>query len=144
VALIINATTDNIKRTVSFIKQALEYNGGAMASPGATSYLFKKRGLLTIPKSAASYDDVFTIACDAGADDVIEKDDVYEVFTAPNDLMRVKAAFDSHPLHVDVIGLVMDPMTTIALPEDKRQRIETLIETLEELDDVQTVYSNLE
>jgi YebC/PmpR family DNA-binding regulatory protein len=144
VALIINATTDNIKRTVSFIKQALEYNGGAMASPGATSYLFKKRGLLTIPKIAASYDDVFTIACDAGADDVIEKDDVYEVFTAPNDLMRVKAAFDSHPLHVDVIGLVMDPMTTIALPEDKRQRIETLIETLEELDDVQTVYSNLE
>lgn len=144
VALIIEATTDNIKRTVSFIKQALEYKGGAMAAPGATSYLFRKRGLLTIPKEAASYDDIFTIACEGGADDVVERDDVYEVYTTPTDLMRVKSVFDAHPFPVSVIGLIMDPMTTIPLPQDKRQQVESLIETLEELDDVQTVYSNLE
>lgn len=143
VALIIETTTDNIKRTVSFVKQALEYNGGSMASPGATSYLFNKRGLFTVPKTQ-SYDALFSVACDAGADDIVEKDDVFEIYTKPTELMQVKSVMEKKDFPITMVGFIMDPIVTVSLSQDKRQQMETLIETLEELDDVQTVYSNLE
>lgn len=143
VALLIDCATDNKQRTVGFIKQYLDHVGGSMASPGAVSYLFKKQGVITIPKSVA-YDTVFAVACDAGANDVIELMDAIEVYTPPESLASVKHMVEGKSIPMDTVAIVMQPITTIPLSEEKLAVVTELIERLEELDDVQQVYSNLE
>jgi YebC/PmpR family DNA-binding regulatory protein len=143
VAILIECATDSKQRTVGFIKQYLDHAGGSMASPGAVSYLFKRQGVITIPKSVA-YDTVFSIACDAGAVDVIELTDLIEVYTHPEQLAIVKRMFEEKKILIDTVALVMQPISLISLPENQRTDVEELIDRLEELDDVQQVYSNLE
>lgn len=144
VALIIEAVTDNPNRAVSFIKQILEYAGGSMAAPGATSYLFSRQGLLLVGKEHGSYDQIFTHACESGAQDVVEKDDVFEIYTNPKDLSRVKKYFEEKGIPLITAELVYNPTTTVPLDEEKQKQIEELIVRLEEVDDVQNVYSNVE
>jgi len=141
IALYIEAVTDNINRTVSQIKQFLEYAGGTMASPGAVSYLFRKRGLIVLPKTL-SYDELFNRGIDLGADDIIELDDVFEVYTNPMALSEVKKAFELAQLIPEMSRIIMDPITVITLEGDKKEKVQALIEQLESLDDVQNVYSN--
>lgn len=143
VALFIEGATDNINRTVGFVKQILEHAGGGLASPGAVSYLFIKKGVVTVPRNTCAYDDLFAAAVDLGALDVVETEDMYEVYTAPTDLAKMKAGIEEKKIETDTAQLVMVPMTTVALPEDKRAIVMEVIEKLESLDDVQEVYSNL-
>lgn len=143
VALYIEAATDNIKRTVGFIKQILDHSGGAMGSPGAVSYLFTRKGVVTVPVSSASFDDVFAAAVDAGALDVSQTTDMFEVYTNPHDVMKIKALLEGKGITIDAARLVMYPTTTIELPEEKHAIVSEVIERLEALDDVQEVYSNL-
>ncbi len=143
VALYIEAATDNIKRTVGFIKQMLDHAGGAMASPGAVAYLFERKGIITVPVAGVPFDELFGKAADAGALDVVEMSDVFEIYTAPTDVMRVKETLEQKNVIIDTALVVMSPTTTIVLDDAKRQQVEGLIEKLETLDDVQEVYSNL-
>jgi len=144
IAFFIEGATDNNKRAVSFVKQALEYAGGAMASPGSVGYLFERKGIIAIAKNTILYDTLFTIAYDAGARDVVEKDDVYEVYTNPQELAKVKTHLEKNHVSIETVALIMDPITPIALDPEKQAKIESLIEKLEELDDVQKVYTNLD
>lgn len=143
VALFIEGATDNINRTVGFVKQILEHAGGGLASPGAVSYLFTKKGVVTVSRNTCTYDDLFAAAVDLGALDVVETEDMYEVYSAPTDLAKMKAGIEEKKIETDTAQLVMVPMTTVALPEDKRAIVMEVIEKLESLDDVQEVYSNL-
>lgn len=138
VALIIQAATDNRQRTVSQVKNVLERAGGTLASPGAVNYLFQKRGVLTIPKSGATMDRLLEAALDAGADDVTDAADFFEVYTGPTTLFHVKKSLEEKGIVIDNAVLIMHPTTRV------RGNVESLVTELEDLDDVQTVYTNEE
>jgi len=143
VALYIECVTDNSNRTVSFVKQILDHAGGGLGSPGAVSYLFERKGVITIPLSNASFDTVFALGVELGALDVCQMADVYEVYTKPTDVMHMKSVIEEKGIGVDTAQIVMHPMTSVELPEDKHAIVVDVIERLEALDDVQEVYSNL-
>jgi len=141
IAMYIEAATDNINRTVSFLKQAIDHAGGSMATPGAVSYLFKNQGVILVPKDIA-YDTLLEYALEAGADDVVEKEDVFELYTKPEELFRVKTNLDKK-VRIDSFFIAREPKAGIQLGEQNRNIIENLIEHIEESDDVQRVFTNL-
>lgn len=144
IALIAEATTDNKLRTNSEVKQVLERNGASLATPGAVSYMFTQKGLITVKKNGKSTDDIFLIAADAGAEDVEEAGEEVLIYTKAEDLSAVKTSL-SDKLMVEGVELTRKPTTTVAI-QDKAtaQRILSLMEKLEEMDDVQKVYSNFD
>jgi len=142
VAMLIVGVTDNPNRTVSFVKQTLEHHGGTMASPGAVSYLFTQRGLITVPTSY-SYDALVEQAIESGADDVVVTDDLFEVYTGVQQLPSVKKRFEEQGIPMETCVLVMHPTTTIPVDEEKRDVIDQLVERLVSLDDVSEVYTNV-
>lgn len=142
VAMLIAGVTDNVNRTVSFVKQVLEHNGGRLASPGAVSYLFSQRGLLTVPKPYNG-NALMEHAIEAGADDILEMDDLFEIYTEPQKLSHVKQAFEDESIPVETCTLLMHPSSIIALSPEQRKTIEALIEKLVLLDDISEVYTNM-
>lgn len=144
IAFLVEAATDNHQRTASEVKHAFDHAGGSLASPGAVSYQFRKRGLVLVTKSSGSPDAMLEIALTSGADDVIERDDVYEIFTKSDLLSQVKLALESQGMEIDHAGFIMQSDTQVNPEDSVRQKNEHLIESLEELDDVQNVYTTME
>lgn len=145
VAIIIETVTDNHLRTQAEIKNLLNHMGGNLAGIGSVSYLFNKSGLITIQKQKYRYDDIFLLACDAGASDVEETEDFFDIYTKPQDLHKLKKIIEEHSLPVVSAELIMQPINTVVITEkEKSQKIIDLLEALEGLDDVQKVYSNIE
>lgn len=138
VAMLILAATDNRQRTVSQIKNVLERAGGSLASPGAVSFQFQKRGVLTVPRSGFTMDRILEAALDAGADDVVDAADFFEVYTGPTSLFDVKKSLEEKGIVVENAVLIMHPVARV------RGFVEALVSELEALDDVQTVYTNEE
>lgn len=143
VAFYIETVTDNMNRTVSFIKQILDHAGGSMATPGAVSYLFDRHGVILIPKDM-TYDQLLTSAMEAGAHDVLEKDEVFEVHTKPEEVFKVKTQLEEKNIPIRSIAITMLPKVGLTLAQEKQQVIETLVERLEENDDIQRVCTNVE
>lgn len=143
VAVYIEGVTDNIKRTVGFVKQILEHAGGGLASPGAVSYLFERKGVITVPVASTTFDTLFELGVELAALDVVEMADVYEVYTKPNDVMRIKTAIEEKGIVTETAQLMMHPTTTVELTPDKRAIVVDILERLEALDDVQEVFANL-
>ena len=143
VGLLIEAATDNRQRTVSGVKQVLERAGGRLATPGAVGYQFKRAGVITISKIGRSFDQLMGEAVEAGADDVVETDDMFEVYTKAPDLSRVALALRQKGLVADNTELIMRPIVKADVGEQDRSHVENLVEKLEALEDVQHVYSNV-
>jgi YebC/PmpR family DNA-binding regulatory protein len=143
VAILIEAATDNRQRTVSQIKNALERTGGTLASPGAVRFQFSRRGLLTVPKQGMTYDTLLTVAIDAGAQDVVETMDLFEVYTNDVDLPHVKQALEGAGIPIETTARIMHAMSPINGEDALRAKTDDLVASLEELDDVQTVFTNL-
>lgn len=143
VALLIEAATDNRQRTVSQIKNVLERAGGTLASPGAVSFQFRRRGVLTVPKAGMTYDTLLTAACDAGADDVVETTDLFEVYTQDAVLPKVKQVLEAAHIPIDNTSRIMHPTMPMEAGETLRAKTDDVVASLEELDDVQTVFTNL-
>ena len=141
-AMLIETATDNKLRTVSLIKNLLERHGGTLASPGAVAYMFRQSGLIVIPKTL-DFDGAYSLALEAGADDVAEFDNVYEVYTKPNLLGRVKDYITKSNYLTETAQLVMHPINPVYLDPDEFRRIESLIELFKENDDIQEVYTNV-
>ncbi len=141
VAFYIEAATDNRQRTASFVKQLLDHAGGTMGGPGSVAYLFDRLGVMTVTKGPRSADQVFALALEAGAEDVVETDDVFEIYTTAEDLLRVKKQLEGE-LSVENAMIVMKPKVAVALAGDMETKIDALAEALEALDDVQTVFTN--
>lgn len=145
VALIIEATTDNKNRTTADIKSTIEKNGGTFVAKGAISWMFEDKGLIAVEKAGRSFDEIFDISVEAGADDVEDLEDVVEVYTRPAELELVKKAMELKGLTIQVAELAKRPTTMQAVADgDKVNSVIGFIEKLEDLDDVQTVWSNLE
>jgi len=142
VAMYIEVATDNINRSVSFLKQAIEHAGGSMATPGAVSYLFKNQGVILVAHEI-TYDTLLEYALEAGADDVVEKEDIFEIYTKPEELFKVKTNLDKK-VRIDSFFIAIEPKVGIQLSREQRNVIENLIEHIEESDDVQRVFTNLE
>ena len=142
VAIILDTMTDNRVRTVAEVRHAFSKNGGNMGTEGSVAFQFKHCGQL-IYAPGTSEDQVMEVALEAGADDVLVDDDgALEVITAYADFESVKAALEAAGLVAEIAGVTMRPENTIELSADDAERMQKLLDILEDLDDVQDVYHN--
>lgn len=145
VALIISAATDNKNRTTPEVKSLLEKSGGTFASPGAVSWMFSDCGAITVPANGKTFEELFDIAVEAGADDLEDAGEVVIVYTKPNQLEAVKRALEGQGLTVESAELAKKATTMTAVNEKElAERVMNVIEKLEDMDDVQKVWSNFE
>ncbi len=143
VALVINVVTDNRNRTLADVKYVLNRNNGNLATSGAVTWQFDQKGYVAVAAEDADFEEVFLIAADAGADDVQEEDDIFSVYTPREDLARVASALEEAGYKIEERELIWMPQNEIELPTDQALQVMSLIEKLEDLDDVQNVASNL-
>jgi YebC/PmpR family DNA-binding regulatory protein len=148
VALLIECLTDNRNRATSAVRVAMNRNGGSMADPGSVSYLFHRKGVVVVPKGQngreVTEDDVLEVVLDAGAEDVNDLDEAFEVVTEPGDLVAVRTALQSAGFDYESAETSFLPTVSVPLDEDGARKIFRLIEALEECDDVQNVWANFE
>jgi YebC/PmpR family DNA-binding regulatory protein len=143
VAILVEALTDNRNRTGSEIRHAFNKHGGNLGEPGSVAYLFDKKGVVVVDGERYSEDDLMP-AVDAGAEDIVRDDDIFEVITEPSDLAAVRAALVEGGIEVDEAQVMQRPKTLVPLDEDGAVKLMKLIDTLEELDDTDTVHANFD
>ena len=146
VAVIVEASTDNKNRTAADVRHVFDKAGGNLGTTGCVSYMFNKKGVIVIEKASTemSEDDVMMLALDAGAEDFSADDEVYEIITEPSEFTQVSEKLEESGLEFLEAGVQMVPTTTVQLAEKDVEKMERLIERLEELDDVANIYHNWE
>jgi len=146
VALIVEASTDNKNRTAADVRHAFDKSGGNLGTSGCVSYMFNKKGVLIIEKASVSMseDELMLLAIDSGAEDFVSEEEIYEITTAPEDFSNVQEELEKQGLTFLEAGVQMVPTTYVALDEKGVEKMEKLIERLEDLDDVSEVYHNWE
>lgn len=143
-AIIVDTMTDNKVRTVAEVRHAFSKYGGSMGTEGSVAFQFKHCGQLILAPGT-SEDKVMEVALDAGADDVVTGEDgAIEVLTAPGEFEKVKNALEAAGLKPELAEVTMRPENTIELAGEDGQRMQKLLDILEDLDDVQNVYTNAE
>ena len=146
VAIIVEAATDNKNRTAADVRHVFDRAGGNLGTSGCVSYMFNKKGVLVIDKEETSMDEdeLMMLAIDAGAEDFKTLDDVYEITTDPVNFGEVREKLEEAGLEFIEADVQMVPTTTVKLDEKGTERMEKLIENLEDLDDVSNIYHNWE
>jgi YebC/PmpR family DNA-binding regulatory protein len=144
VALLIQVVTGNRNRAVAEIRRWFNRLGGSLGESGCVAWQFEPQGYLTLLPDDRDPDEIFDIAVEWGADDVVFGEDLIEIFTAPDAFQIVREAFEGRGIKLDSAEISMIPKTTITLDEKQTFQNMNLINALEELDDVQGVYSNLD
>jgi YebC/PmpR family DNA-binding regulatory protein len=145
VAVYVETLSDNRNRTGSEIKNVFTRNGGSLSEPGAVAWQFERKGVLVVDKAAATEDDLMLAALEAGADDIADLGDTWQVTTPPSDLHVVRTALEEAGIAVTSTDLTMLPTTTVELDEtSKAKSVLRVIDALEEHDDVQNVYANFD
>jgi len=142
VAVLVDCLTDNRNRTVADLKHIFDRNGGALGEPGSVSYRFKKKGLIVIEKDAVEEDRLIALALEAGAEDVKDEGDQFEVLCALSDLETVRAAVEEADIPIVSSEVSNIPQDKITLEGKKAQQMINLVDLLEDYDDVSHVYSN--
>jgi YebC/PmpR family DNA-binding regulatory protein len=143
VAILVEALTDNRNRTSSDVRSAFNKSGGNMGEPGSVAWIFEKKGEIVVDSERYSEDDLFP-AIDAGADDIDLDADVYEVVTSPEAFIAVKKALEEAGVELEAADLSMRPTTQVQVDEKQVGQLVRLIDTLEDLDDVQAVHANFD
>lgn len=146
VALIVNASTDNKNRTAADLRHVFDKAGGNLGTNGCVSYLFNKKGVIVIDKTKTnlSEDDLMLLAIDSGAEDFQAEEECYEITTSPESFTDVREALEKEGIEFVEAEIQMLPTTYIALDEKGSERMQKLIDNLEDLDDVMDVYHNWE
>lgn len=146
VAVMLNITTDNRNRTAGEVRHCFSKCGGSLGESGCVSWMFERKGLLVIDKEKAGMDedDLMLLALEAGAEDVQSEDDVYEVYTDPDNFEAVLTAFEEKNIPMEEMEITMVPKTYVKLKGEEADKMIKLIEMLEELDDVDDVYTNFD
>jgi YebC/PmpR family DNA-binding regulatory protein len=143
VAVLVECLTDNRNRAAADVRTALTRNGGSMADPGSVSYLFHRKGVVIVPKAdGVSEDDVLTAVLDAGAEEVYDLGESFEVISEPGDLLPVRNALQQAGIEYDSAEAAFLPTVEVELDEEQAKRVFRLIEAVEDSDDVQDVYAN--
>ena len=143
-AVIVECNTDNRNRAAADVRHAFTHHGGSIGTPGCVAWMFKKKGIIVVSKEAADEDTLMMIALDAGAEDVSTDGDSFEITTAPEDFLTVSEALEKEGIAVEASEVTMVPDNTVALTGDAADVMNKLTSELEELDDVQDVYTNAE
>jgi YebC/PmpR family DNA-binding regulatory protein len=144
VALLVEGTTDNRNRTVSEIRHAFTKHGGNLGTAGCVAYMFQPRGYIAVPTEKISEDDLMTLALDAGADDIQNAGDLWEVYTTPNAYEAVLVAIKKSGIEPTESQIGKYAENNIQLEGNKAQQMLKLVDALEDLDDVQNVWSNFD
>ncbi len=143
VAVIVEAVTDNRQRTISEVKNVFEKNGGSLGSPGSVLYLFNKRGEIIAKKNGMTFDDLLAKGIEAGAEDMEEEGELVFYYTDPVLVQKTKKNLELLGLAITSARIVYIPVNYLMGKEEAERRVSSLVERLEELDDVQDVYTNL-
>ena len=146
VAVIVEASTDNKNRTAADVRHVFDKAGGNLGTSGCVSYMFNKKGVIVIEKASTDMeeDDIMMLALDAGAEDFEAEGEIYEITTEPSDFTSVREKLEEAGLNFLEAEVQMVPTTTVVLDEKGQEKMERLIDRLDELDDVMNVYHNWE
>ncbi len=144
VALYIEILTDNRNRTVADVRHSLTKHAGNLAESGAVAWMFEKKGLITVPSERLDEEEILMVVMDAGAEDLKSEEDFFEITSSAEDLENVKAALESSQIKYDSANLTMYPKNTIKVEGKDAETLLKILEALEDLDDVQNVYSNFD
>ena len=144
VAVIVSAATDNKNRTAADVRHAFDKSGGNLGTSGCVSYLFNKKGLIVIDKSTTNLDEdsMMMLALDSGAEDFEASEEIYEITTDPSSFTEVREALEKEGLEFLEADVKLIPTTYIELSEEQGEKMQRLIDRLEDLDDVVEVYHN--
>ncbi|MER5431612.1 YebC/PmpR family DNA-binding transcriptional regulator [Streptomyces sp. NPDC002588] len=144
VAVLIECLTDNRNRAASDVRVAMTRNGGSMADPGSVSYLFNRKGVVIVPKGELTEDDVLGAVLDAGAEEVNDLGESFEVLSEATDLVAVRSALQDSGIDYDSAEANFVPTMQVELDEEGAKKIFKLIDALEDSDDVQNVFANFD
>jgi len=144
VAVMVEAMTDNRNRTVAEIRHIFSKNGGNMGEAGSVGWMFDKKGYIVVDKAAKSEEDLFEIAIEAGADDMQDDGEVFEIFTAPDNFERVNDAIKNAGIEPQASEISMIPQNYIKLEGGDARIMMKLYDALDDNDDVQKVYANFD
>jgi len=144
VAVLIECLTDNRNRAASEVRVAMTRNGGSMADPGSVSYLFTRKGVVVVAKNGLSEDDVLTAVLEAGAEEVNDLGEAFEVISEATDLVAVRQALQGAGIDYDSAEASFVPSMQVSLDEEGATKLFKLIDALEDSDDVQNVYANFD
>ena len=143
VAIMIECLTDNKNRAAAEVRTTVSRNGGNMADPGSVAYNFHRKGVVVVPKgNDVTEDDVLAAVLDAGAEEVADDGDKFEVFSEAHDLVATRTALQTAGIDYDSADIVFVPQLKIEVDAETARKVFRLIDALEELDDVQNIYSN--
>ena len=144
VAILIEGLTDNKNRTTAEVRNILTRKGCSLASPGSTSFLFNKKGLIEVETKAIPEDKLMDLVLDAGAEDMVTQGDVYEVTTDPLSFEKVRLALEAKKVPMRSAEITMIPTTTVKVAGADAKALLALIEGLEDYEDVQNVHANFD
>ncbi len=143
-ALFVEVLTDNKNRTVSEIRHLFNKHNGSMAESGAVAWVFDQKGLFVVNRNDVDEETLMTVVLDAGAEDMVEEEGRYEVYTPVQEFDQVRKALEANNIACERAELTRIPQNTVPVEGKLAQRILTLLEVLEDHDDVQRVYANFE
>ncbi|MET9884179.1 YebC/PmpR family DNA-binding transcriptional regulator [Streptomyces sp. NPDC006430] len=144
VAVLIECLTDNRNRAASDVRVAMTRNGGSMADPGSVSYLFNRKGVVILPKGELTEDDVLGAVLEAGAEEVNDNGDTFEIISEATDMVAVRTALQEAGIDYDSADSSFVPTMQVELDEEGARKIFKLIDALEDSDDVQNVFANFD
>ncbi|MBT2542429.1 YebC/PmpR family DNA-binding transcriptional regulator [Streptomyces sp. ISL-44] len=144
VAVLIECLTDNRNRAASDVRVAMTRNGGSMADPGSVSYLFNRKGVVLLPKGELSEDDVLETVLEAGAEEVNDLGESFEIISEATDMVAVRTALQDAGIDYDSADSNFLPTMQVELDEEGARKIFKLIDALEDSDDVQNVFANFD
>ncbi|MCI4040692.1 MULTISPECIES: YebC/PmpR family DNA-binding transcriptional regulator [unclassified Streptomyces] len=144
VAVLIECLTDNRNRAASDVRVAMTRNGGSMADPGSVSYLFNRKGVVIVPKGELTEDDVLGAVLDAGAEEVNDLGETFEVVSEATDMVAVRTALQEAGIDYDSAEANFLPTMQVELDEEGARKIFKLVDALEDSDDVQNVFANFD
>jgi YebC/PmpR family DNA-binding regulatory protein len=144
VAILVEAATDNRNRTTGEIRHTFARNNGSLGEAGCVAWMFHRRGYFAVEKSAMDEEKFMELALELGADDVAIEEDVYEIYTPMEEFLNTQDELERRGVPTVAKELAMVPQTTIAVPADKVNQVLRLMEALEDHDDVQKVWANLD
>jgi YebC/PmpR family DNA-binding regulatory protein len=144
VAMLIECLTDNRNRAASEVRTAMTRNGGNMADPGSVAYLFNRKGVVLVPKAGLSEDDVLGAVLEAGAEEVNDLGDTFEVVSEATDLGAVRDALKAAGIEYESADVSWLPSVSVPLDDENARKVLRLVDALEDCDDVQNVWANFD
>ncbi|GHU93218.1 putative transcriptional regulatory protein [Deltaproteobacteria bacterium] len=144
IAVMVEVATDNKNRTVAEVRHLFTKHGGVLGENGSVGWMFERKGVVSVDKAAYAEDRIMEAALEAGADDVLDEEDVWTIYTAMADFAAVRDAFEAAGIEMQSAELAMIPQNLVAVNADIGQKVLRFMKALDDNDDVQNIYINVD